>query len=78
MLYLTRDGRDSDLRVLESARDGAVGQSAPVNVIMVLSRADETGGGRIDGLVHGAARRRPAYRDPRVNALASTSWRAAA
>lgn len=43
VLYLTRDGRDSDLRMLEAGRDGAVGQAAPINVIMVLSRADETG-----------------------------------
>ncbi|MET8257840.1 hypothetical protein [Micromonospora sp. NPDC005205] len=69
VLYLTRDGRDSDLRVLESARDSAVGQSAPVNVIMVLSRADETGGGRIDGLLTARQLARRHYRDPRVNAL---------
>ncbi|MGC5322248.1 hypothetical protein ACPXB5_26320 [Micromonospora arida] len=69
VLYLTRDGRDSDLRVLESARDSAVGQSAPVNVIMVLSRADETSGGRIDGLLTARQLARRHYRDPRVNAL---------
>ncbi|MEU7975381.1 hypothetical protein AB0B48_25425 [Micromonospora sp. NPDC049089] len=69
VLYLTRDGRDSDLRVLESARDSAVGQSAPVNVIVVLSRADETGGGRIDGLLTARQLARRHYRDPRVNAL---------
>lgn len=69
VLYLTRDGRDSDLRVLEAARDGAVGQAAPVNVIMVLSRADETGGGRIDGLLTARQLARRHYRDPRVSAL---------
>ncbi|MBQ1013156.1 dynamin family protein, partial [Micromonospora sp. M51] len=69
VLYLTRDCRDSDLRVLESARDSAVGQSAPVNVIMVLSRADETGGGRIDGLLTARQLARRHHRDPRVNAL---------
>ncbi|MDG4839948.1 50S ribosome-binding GTPase [Micromonospora sp. WMMD967] len=69
VLYLTRDGRDSDLRVLEAARDGAVGQAAPVNVIMVLSRADETGGGRIDGLLTARQLARRHYRDPRVAAL---------
>ncbi|MEV1156873.1 hypothetical protein AB0J27_15895 [Micromonospora chokoriensis] len=69
VLYLTRDGRDSDLRVLEAARDGAVGQAAPVNVIMVLSRADETGGGRIDGLLTARQLARRHYRDPRVGAL---------
>ncbi|MET8353136.1 MULTISPECIES: GTP-binding protein [unclassified Micromonospora] len=69
VLYLTRDGRDSDLRVLESGRDSAVGQAAPVNVIMVLSRADETGGGRIDGLLTARQLARRHHRDPRVGAL---------
>ncbi|WFE53531.1 GTPase [Micromonospora sp. WMMD1155] len=69
VLYLTRDGRDSDLRVLEAARDGAVGQAAPVNVLMVLSRADETGGGRIDGLLTARQLARRHHRDPRVSAL---------
>ncbi|WP_199723332.1 MULTISPECIES: GTP-binding protein [unclassified Micromonospora] len=69
VLYLTRDGRDSDLRVLESGRESAVGQAAPVNVIMVLSRADETGGGRIDGLLTARQLARRQHRDPRVGAL---------
>jgi hypothetical protein len=69
VLYLTRDGRDSDLRMLESARESAVGQAAPVNVIMVLSRVDETGGGRIDGLLTARQLARRHYRDPRVSAL---------
>ncbi|MFI5925767.1 GTP-binding protein [Micromonospora sp. NPDC051543] len=70
VLFLTRDGRDSDLRVLESGRDSAVGQAAPVNVIMVLSRADEVGGGRIDGLLTARQLARRHHRDPRVGALA--------
>ncbi|MEV4825085.1 GTP-binding protein [Micromonospora sp. NPDC049274] len=70
VLFLTRDGRDSDLRVLESARDSVVGQTAPVNVIMVLSRADEVGGGRIDGLLTARQLARRHHRDPRVGALA--------
>lgn len=69
VLYLTRDGRDSDLRMLEAGRDGAVGQAAPINVIMVLSRADETGGGRIDGLLSARQLARRHYRDPRVSAV---------
>ncbi|MEU5907283.1 GTP-binding protein [Micromonospora sp. NPDC047527] len=72
VLFLTRDGRDSDLRVLESGRDGAVGQAAPVNVIMVLSRADEVGGGRIDGLLTARQLARRHQRDPRVGAVAVT------
>ncbi|MFG3706143.1 dynamin family protein [Micromonospora sp. NPDC047670] len=69
VLYLTRDGRGSDLRVLESSRESAVGQAAPVNVILVLSRADETGGGRIDALVTARQLARRQFRDPRVDAL---------
>jgi GTPase SAR1 family protein len=69
VLYLTRDGRGTDLRVLESSRESAVGQAPPVNVILVLSRVDETGGGRIDGLLTARQLARRQYRDPRANAL---------
>ncbi|MFG3714650.1 dynamin family protein [Micromonospora sp. NPDC047730] len=69
VLYLTRDGRGTDLRVLETSRESAVGQAAPVNVVLVLSRADETGGGRIDALITARRLARRQYRDPRVNAL---------
>ncbi|MFE9689023.1 dynamin family protein [Micromonospora sp. NPDC005806] len=69
VLYLTRDGRGGDLRVLAGTRESAVGQSAAVNVIMVLSRVDETGGGRIDGLLTARRLARRQHRDPRVDAL---------
>ncbi|MGR6317057.1 50S ribosome-binding GTPase [Micromonospora soli] len=69
VLYLTRDGRDSDLRVLEGTRESAVGQAAAINVVMVLSRVDETGGGRIDGLLTARQLARRQHRDPRVDAL---------
>ncbi|MFJ6198935.1 dynamin family protein [Micromonospora sp. NPDC092111] len=69
VLYLTRDSRGTDLRVLESTRESRVGQDAPVNVILVLSRVDETGGGRIDALLTARQLARRQYRDPRVNAL---------
>ncbi|SBV28180.1 Dynamin family protein [Micromonospora krabiensis] len=69
VLYLTRDGRGTDLRVLESARESAVGQAAPVNVIMVRSRVDETGGGKIDALLTARQLARRQHRDPRANAL---------
>ncbi len=72
VLYLTRDGRGSDLGVLETSRKSIVGQAAPVNVIMVRSRADETGGGRIDGLLTARQLARRQQRDPRVNALCVT------
>lgn len=72
VLYLTRDGRGTDLRVLESGRDSAVGQAAPINTIMVLARSDETGGGKIDALLTARQLARRQQRDPRVNALSVT------
>ncbi|PZG01134.1 GTPase domain-containing protein [Micromonospora deserti] len=69
VVYLTRDGRGSDLRALESGRESAVGQAAPVNVIVVRSRVDETGGGRIDALLTARQLARRQHRDPRVTAL---------
>ncbi|RKN59196.1 hypothetical protein D7193_08210 [Micromonospora costi] len=72
VLYLTRDGRGTDLRVLESGRESVVGQAAPINVIMVLARADETGGGKIDALLTARQLARRQHRDPRVNALCVT------
>ncbi|MFD0821377.1 dynamin family protein, partial [Micromonospora zhanjiangensis] len=68
VLYLTRDGRDTDLRALEPVRDSAVGQAAPVNVLLVLSRADEVGGGRVDALLTAQQLARRQRRDQRVAA----------
>lgn len=69
VLYLTRDGRGSDLRVLTAARDSATGQAAPVNMMLVLSRADEVGGGRVDALVTARQLARRMHRDPAIGAL---------
>jgi hypothetical protein len=69
LLYLTRDGRGSDLRFLHWAQDGVVASAAPVNVILVLSRADEVGGGRIDALLTGKKLARRHRRDPQVGPL---------
>jgi len=73
VLYLTRDGRGSDLRALESGRESLVGQAAPVNAIMVLSRTDETGGGKIDALLTARQLARRQSRDPRVTASCVTA-----
>jgi hypothetical protein len=69
VLFLTRDGRGTDLGFLESAQQTAVGRAAAVNVILVLSRADEIGGGRIDALLTAKQLARRQRRDPRVDAL---------
>jgi hypothetical protein len=69
LLYLTPRLREEDLRFLRLAGDTRLPGAAGVHVITVLTRADETGGGRIDALVAAkqAARRR--RRDPRLAAL---------
>ncbi|MEU4800893.1 hypothetical protein [Actinosynnema sp. NPDC023587] len=50
VLYLTRHVHSTDLRYLRTAHDHPVARAAPVNTVLVLARADEIGGGRIDAL----------------------------
>jgi hypothetical protein len=52
VLYLARNVDSADLNAPRSAgtRDTAIARAAPVNTILVLSRADELGAGRIDAL----------------------------
>jgi hypothetical protein len=69
VLYLTREPRATDLEFLQAAQEGRVARAAPVNVILVLSRADEVGGGRVDALVTAKQLARRQYRDPRINSL---------
>lgn len=69
VLYLTRDGRDTDLRFLRVLGEGMVARAAPVNVLLVLARADELGGGRVDALVTAKQLARRQYRDPGVRPL---------
>jgi hypothetical protein len=69
VLHLTRDGRGSDLELLQAAQEGVVARAAPINVILVLSRADEIGGGRIDALLTAKQLARRRHRDPQVHSL---------
>lgn len=66
VLCLTRDGGGNDLQFPERARHGVVGRAAPVNLLLVLSRADEFGGGRTDALLAARQLARRHQRDPRV------------
>ncbi|MEJ2853785.1 MULTISPECIES: GTPase domain-containing protein [unclassified Saccharothrix] len=50
VLFLTRHMHNTDLRYLQTAHDHPVARAAPVNTVLVLARADEIGGGRIDAL----------------------------
>ncbi|WP_309111892.1 GTPase domain-containing protein [Saccharothrix sp.] len=50
VLFLTRHMHSTDVRYLQTAHDHPVARAAPVNTVLVLARADEIGGGRIDAL----------------------------
>lgn len=50
VLYLMRNPHSTDIGFLQSIQDHPIAREAPVNSIVVLSRADEVGGGRIDAL----------------------------
>jgi hypothetical protein len=69
VLYLARQLGPADLAFLRSAQKGAGTLALPINVLVVLSRADEVAGGRIDAL--GSARQiaRKQRRDPNLHSL---------
>lgn len=67
VIYLTRRLGEEDLSFLRLARDPRVAPG--VQVLVVLSRADETAGGRIDALVEAKRVARRWRRDPRTAAL---------
>jgi hypothetical protein len=50
VLYLMRQLHSTDIGFLQSLQDHPIARETPVNSIVVLSRADEVGGGRIDAL----------------------------
>ena len=51
IIYLMRHLHSTDVGFLAAFHDAAVGRSATVNAMAVLSRADEIGAGRIDALL---------------------------
>jgi hypothetical protein len=69
VLYLTPHLGEDDLAFLRLGLDGRVAAAAPVHVLAVLTRADETAGGRIDALVAAKQSARRRRREPRVAAL---------
>lgn len=50
VLYLMRQPHSTDVGFLQSLQDHPIARETPVNSLVVLSRADEVGGGRIDAL----------------------------
>lgn len=69
LLYLTPQVHVMDVRFLQSTQDHPVARAAPVNGILVLSRADEVGGGKIDALSTAKQIARRHRRDARVRGL---------
>jgi hypothetical protein len=69
LLYLTRDARGADIGFLQAAQEGGTARAAPINVLLVLSRADELGGGRVDALLTAKRQARRQYSDPRISSL---------
>jgi hypothetical protein len=72
VLYVTPHVPDVDLTALRAGQDSAISRAAPVNAILVLSRADEIGGGRVDALGSARLLARRYHRDPEVRPLCQT------
>lgn len=70
MLYLTRHTHQTDVQFLQSAHEQQIARMAPINTILVLSRADEMGSGSLDAM-NSADRIAQRYRDdPKVRSFA--------
>jgi 50S ribosome-binding GTPase len=69
VLYLTQHLGEADLRFLQASRATRGPSAFPVQVMVVLSRADETAAGRIDALLTAKQVARRRRREPRVAAL---------
>lgn len=69
VLYLVRHPHSADLDFLYTLQDHPIARAAAVNAIVVLSRADELGGGRMEALVSTRRLARRYRRDPRLHGL---------
>lgn len=72
VLYLVRNVPGAGLRPLRHAQDAWLTPPVPVNTILVLSRADEVGGGRIDALTSARQLARRYRRDVAVRSVCQT------
>jgi hypothetical protein len=70
VVYLMRHLHAADAEFLEAFRDQGVSQSAGVNAVAVISRADEIGGGRVDAMVSARAVARRYRTEPVLRGLA--------
>jgi hypothetical protein len=69
VLYLTQNLDDADLSWLRASHATRGPSAFPVHVMVVLSRADETAGGRVDALLTAKQIARRRRREPRVAVL---------
>lgn len=69
VLQLVAGADDAELAPLRDRQDTPVARAAPVDTILVLCRADEIGGGRVDALTSARLLARRYARDARVRGL---------
>ncbi|HEV8561651.1 MAG TPA: hypothetical protein VGR06_35470 [Actinophytocola sp.] len=69
VLYLTQHLHATDLGLLQALHEHPLAMAYPVGTLVVLSRADEMGGGRIDALFAAKQLARQHRRDARTRAL---------
>ncbi|OLF17490.1 hypothetical protein BU204_11155 [Actinophytocola xanthii] len=69
VLYLMRHPHRTDIEFLQSFQDHPIARRNPVNAIVVLARADEVGGGRIDALTSAKRIARRYRTDPGLRGL---------
>jgi hypothetical protein len=69
VLFLSRNLAPADLRRVPPARGGWAAATLPLHLVVVLARADETGGGRVDSLLAAKQIARRRRRDPDLAAV---------
>jgi len=68
-LYLLPRPQNADLQPLRTSYDNPVAGATPVNTLVVLSRADELGAGRVDALISARQISRRHRREPELREL---------
>jgi hypothetical protein len=69
VLFLSRNLAPADLRRVPPARGGWAAATLPLHLVVVLARADETGGSRADALLTAKQIARRRRRDPDLTAI---------
>jgi hypothetical protein len=69
VLYLVRQPQNADLGFLHTLQDHPIARASAVNSVVVLSRADELGGGRVDALISARQIARRYRREPELQGL---------